>query len=120
VIDPPSDGPEWIQRTCRVCQDLRSSGSSIVQSFRDAGPDLTDRGRFVSLVTDYLRSHTYLIGSWQQHSWDKRVSSGPYLEGNEVGYYTHGKQEVVIHDDPSAACADFLYREATGVLSDRH
>jgi hypothetical protein len=74
----------------------------------------------VSLVTGYMRSHLDLIAGWQQYSWDKRVSSGPYLEGKEVGYYSHGKQDVVIHDDSSVACADFLYREATSVLADRH
>jgi len=117
-MDFPAHEPEWVQRTCRICEEWQNGGSSILQLFREAGPDLTDRSRFVALVTTYLRSHADLTGRWQQYAWSKRVSSGPYLEGGEVGYYSHGKHDVVTHDDLSDACADFLYREATSVLSD--
>jgi hypothetical protein len=71
---------------------------------------------FIDLVADWLGKHPVLIQEWQGWSDDKRVSSGPYMDRFTVGIYDHGYQDVRHHRRLERACADFILREARGVL----
>ena len=107
---------EWVQRTCRIVQQWRSPGTTILQLFQDANPDLSDRQLFLAQVANYLESHADLIDAWQGYSWDKRSTPSSYLDGLEVGFYSDGRQDVKLHEDAPSACADFLFRECISVL----
>lgn len=57
------------------------------------------------------------MDAWQGYSYDKRTTSGPYLDRKKVGYFDgSGMVDVRQYHDPSRACADFVCREAITVL----
>jgi hypothetical protein len=117
VVDDSSiSGAKWVGPTCEIAVSRRLPGATVKQLFKDSNPNLLDHQIFLTTVAAYLTSHPNLVEAWQQYSWDKRVSSGPYLDGLEVGRYEHGRQEIHFHADPVSACADFIYREATSSL----
>lgn len=111
------DRPEWVEPLCRIVMIWRASGKSPLQNFRDAAPDLSDPSRLRSLVCDYLAVHPDLIDAWQGYSYDKRTSSGPYMDRKKVGYFDgEHDQDVRQYHDRARACADFVCREAVAVL----
>jgi hypothetical protein len=112
----PKDLPSWVGALCRIPDESRQGGS-ILQHFRRARPDLRNEALAVALIRLYLLKTPALIAAWQQYSWDKRTS-GPYLEGCEVGFVprrgptqVHGRYE-----QPVDACAEFIFLEAVAVL----
>ncbi len=93
--------------------------------FQAAAPPLDDEDPFRAVVLEELRRRPELIEQWVHYSLDKRSVPSPYIvDGDgreatiwEVGIYDiGGAYDVVRYTDGSAACADFLYREATWVL----
>jgi len=112
-------GARWVEPLCRIAPDFRLGGLSIRELFERVAPDLTDEYRVRSLVRRHLAAHPALIEAWQTYSYDKRSSPSPYLDGKEVGYYDGRPEDVVLHDDEIAACADFICREAAWILERR-
>jgi hypothetical protein len=108
----------WLEPLLGIPVAFHSGDVSIRELFGRAEPDLDDHN-FRPLVESALARRPDLIEAWQIYSSDKRVSEGPYLEGNEVGYYSAGRQDVRRHDTPAAACADFVHREANQVIRGR-
>ncbi len=83
-------------------------------------PTSPDRSRFIELVVGRLKNDLTLVEAWQNYSYDKRVDSGPYLDGTKVGHYTQGEfLDKRSHPKPHIACADFIFREAQSVLERR-
>jgi len=60
-----------------------------------------------------------LVQAWQNYSWDKRVSSRPYMDGLTVGFFDGQRQDVDMFGDQVDACVHFIYREALGVIEGR-
>ena len=94
----------------------RTGDRSIRDHFRAAAPDLDDTESLRSAIRDALATDPRLLPAWQTYSYDKRSTPSPYLDVQEVGFYDDGRQDVVHHDDPVDACADFICREAAWVL----
>jgi hypothetical protein len=107
--------PAWVAPVCCTPRDLRGD-ETIVGLFRRASPDLSERDLFVAAVSRYLARHLELLEMWQGYSADKRTPSGPYIIGNEVGYFYKQRKDVQVYERPVDACADFIYREANWVL----
>jgi hypothetical protein len=124
VARPVSD---WVEHTCLIASVWRTSDRSILELFRSAEPDLTDRQVFIHAASDWFQSRAEVIEHWSGYSEDKRSSPSPYLKQDgrygdrtawEVGFFdaTKGRLDVRQYTDPALACADFLYREAAWVL----
>lgn len=113
----PDDPPNWVEAMCRAVESQQGSGKSILQAFREAAPDLSDLRRVRLLAGEFLSSQPMLVDAWQGYSYDKRTSSGPYLDWKKVGYFD-GRREIDVrqYHDRSRACADFVCREAVSVL----
>lgn len=105
----------------------RTTGASIRESFLSVDPDLTERTSFLDAVASWLRARPDIIERWLGYSDDKRCSPSPYFRFRggrdehamyEVGTFDahEGYLDVRQYADAAAACADFLYREATWVL----
>jgi hypothetical protein len=110
--------PAWADRVCCVPRDFLGD-QTIIGLFREASPDLSDRQRFIELVSSYLNLHQELIETWQNYSYDKRLSPSPYLDRTEVGFYSGGHRNVQHYEKTLDAGADFMHREATWVLERR-
>ena len=121
--------PGWVEPLCRIAEDYKraiarlcdpdASGAeprSILQQFVEAAPDLSDEDRARFVVQEYLAERPDLIEAWQTYSYDKRTTPSPYLDGMEVGYFEGHRRDVVVYEDRSQACADFICREAKWVL----
>ena len=111
-------GPAWVDRVCCVPRDFWGD-KTIIGLFREASPDLSDRQRFIELVSGYLDRHEELLETWQTYSYDKRSSPSPYLDGTEVGFFSGERTNVRRYEKSLDACADFIYREASWVLERR-
>lgn len=107
---PLGDEPAWVGRLCDLPARFRSEGHLLLL-FQQAAP-VVGHPHFEELVERRLSTRPELVGQWQGYSRDKRVRSGPYLDGVEVGVYDNGKRDVWIHETRTAACADFIHREA--------
>ncbi len=105
----------------------RTTGASIRELFLSADPDLTERTSFLKAVASWLRARPDVIEQWSGYSDDKRSSPSPYFRfdggrdehaTHEVGFFDahEGYLDVRQYVDAAAACADFLYREATWAL----
>ena len=99
-----------------IARRWREPGSTVRGLFSEADPDLSDQSSFVRLVRAHLERDPELVRAWQSYSWDKRGSPSPYLDEGQVGFFDGERRDVAEYDDPAAACADFLFREATWVL----
>jgi hypothetical protein len=113
--------PDWVAELCAVPRTLHEGDHSawtLLQPFR---AHLGDTAAFVAAVDAYLRDHPDLVEDWELYSVDKRTGRGPYLLAEparwEVGFYDGGYQDVREHPDQFTACADFIYREVTSVLT---
>lgn len=118
------DIPLWTRALVRIPEDFKSSDHSILDLFRAANPNLSDRKMFVSVVVEARREDPNSTQEWIRYSEDKRTSSGPFILGEDahdyrVGYYLDGYQDVTAFDDKATAVADFLYREAMSVLRNK-
>ena len=60
----------------------------IIGLLQEPSPDLSDRQRFIELVSGYFDRHQELLETWQTYPYDKRSSSSPYLDGTEVGFFS--------------------------------
>lgn len=117
VTDP---SPPWVDPIVAIGYRYLEPGTTILGLFQDAGPDLSERTSFEDALTRRLSEEPALVESWQAYSWDKRTSSGPYLEGLEVGFFDGDRRDVTQHTNELSACADFVYREACSVLQRRN
>jgi len=114
---PRIPGPPWLEPLVQIPVMYRGGLKSPLELFTEANPDLSDRSRFVNLVADRLKNDSALVRTWQDYSADKRVDSGPYLDGTKVGYYSDGQyRDKRSHPKPYIACADFIFREAQTIL----
>ena len=105
-----------VEDLVNVPVSLRVSGNSIQTQFEAAAPDLDDVDALRQAVHEALLDHPELVDAWQTYSYDKRSSPSPYLDGSEVGFYDQGRENIIRYDDLSAACADFICREAAWVV----
>jgi hypothetical protein len=110
------DVPEWVESLCRLPLRFRAGDVSIRELVVGSAPDLVDLQKATNLIRRRLAEEPQLVDEWQTYSYDKRSSSGPYLDGREVGYFDGVRRDVVTHDDQLDACADFIVREARSVL----
>lgn len=103
----------------RVPHSIRTSGNSIRAEFEANAPNLDDLESLRGAVREVLESDPLLVDAWQTYSYDKRSSPSPYLDGTQVGFFDTdtGRSGVDTYDDPLAACAEFICREAAWVLS---
>jgi len=108
--------PEWVEELCHPPVRFRAGDVSIRQLAEASAPDLSDDGRAKALVRKRLGEEPELVDAWQSYSYDKRTSSGPYLDDCEVGYFDRQRRDVVRYDDRFDACADFVVREAKSIL----
>lgn len=60
-----------------------------------------------------LRADADVIEAWQRTR-DKCTSSGPYPDGQEVGFLDQGRRDVTEHRSKASACADFLSAKLLG------
>jgi len=97
---------------------LDTRGVSLLQLFEEAEPDLSVPVAFRNAAIVRLNADPALLDAWQTYSWDKRSSPSPYLEGLEVGHYDGGRRDRYVHPDAASACADFIFREASWILSE--
>ena len=109
--------PSWLEPLCKIPISFRGGNKSVYQLLTEINPDLSDRLRFIELVSGRLKNDPALVEAWQGYSYDKRVDSGPYLDRTKVGYYEQGEfRDKRSHPTPASACADFIFREAESVL----
>jgi len=59
----PEDGPEWVEPLCRAAESWRASGLSILQTLREAAPDLSDPARLSFLAGEFLSLHPTLVAA---------------------------------------------------------
>src|SRR5580700_1731689 len=85
--------PVWVEHVCSVPRDFVGD-HTILALFQEAAPELSDRATFIDLVRRYLDQHQELLGTWQEYSYGKRVSEGPFLDRNEVGFFRRGRKNV--------------------------
>jgi hypothetical protein len=97
--------------------------SSIHDLFRRASPDLSDKARFINLISEWLGRHPEMIVQWSGFSSDTRATAWPYfsLDGLEVGFYStidggFQRSNVLKWKNAADACADYLYRAFKWVL----
>ena len=109
----------WVAQLCQIPEALHSGNLAIRTAFEHADPDLNDPATAVGMIRRHLDTTPQLVGAWQQYSYDKRASPGPYLDQDEVGFYDDGYQDVQRFDSPVDACAEFIYRESAWVLERR-
>ena len=89
----------------------RTGDLSIRDLFEAEAPDIDDVEALRIAIHNALVADPRLLPAWQTYCYDKRSSPSPYLDGHEVGFYDGGRHNVVVHDDPVDACADFVRRE---------
>ncbi len=89
------------------------------QLFDELAPDSSDEVAFCEVLRDQLLRNPELVQAWQNYSWDKRVSSRPYMDGLTVGFFDGQRQDVDMFGDQVDACVHFIYREALGVIEGR-
>jgi hypothetical protein len=109
------DVSEWVEELCQLPVRFRADGVSMRQLAEASAPDLTDDDRATALVRKRLGEEPALVEAWQTYSYDKRSSSGPYLDDREVGYFDAKRRDVVKRDDRFDARADFIVREAKSI-----
>jgi hypothetical protein len=97
--------------------DLKRGSRSVKGLFVAADSDLSKRELFLFLVSNGLEDDPTLVTEWQTYSYDKRTSSGHYLDGRETGFFEHERHEVVRHERMIDARAAFMFSEARSVLS---
>ncbi len=116
---------EWAPILCGIASTWRFGNATILALFQQAAPPLHDEEQFLAVVLEELRKRPDLVDQWLRYSLDKRTfraptcstASGQEATTWEVGIYDiGGAYDVVRYTDGSAACTDFLYREATWVL----
>lgn len=102
----------------RVPLSFRTSGKSLSAEFEEIAPNLDDLDALRGAVLEVLERDPLLADAWQTYSYDKRSSPSPYLDGTQVGFFDTdtGRSDVRTYDDPLAACAEFICREAAWVL----
>jgi hypothetical protein len=111
-----SRGNAWVRDLCRAVEQRRER--SYVEMFEVARPHL-DESDFEERVREQLASEPGLVESWEVFSGDNRGSPASYLDGNTVGRYDGGNQDVVVHANRIEAAADFIHRRAVEILTHR-
>jgi hypothetical protein len=113
--------PDWVAELCAVLRTHHQGDNSVLTLLQPFRAQLADAAAFLAAVDAYLRDHPDLVDDWELYSVDKRTGSGPYLLAEparwEVGFYDGGYLDVRHHPDRFTACADFIVREVTAVLT---
>jgi hypothetical protein len=98
---------------------LREGGRPPAEVFLASGVGTVGDDDLVVAVRAALRDRPGIVQSWQEWSYDKRWSPGPYLDGLEVGHYDAGRQHVRRHPTEVHACADFVLAEVRWLVERR-
>jgi hypothetical protein len=116
---------DWVKQLCELPLSYRHGHHTIVALLAPAAAHLEDRSGFLAAVTAWMQAHRYLIKEWWHYSEDKR-SSGPYFSDHVGARYDPlvvgflqadgSRCDETHHTDDVAACADFIYREASWVV----
>lgn len=120
--NPVGPGPHlftWVEQLCGLPEAFKAGGRSVRQLLAACEPPRLDEADAIVHITTYLTRFPELVRLWQNYSYDKRSSRGPYLDGKEVGFFDRTRHDIERYDQAVDACARFIAREAIWVLEGR-
>jgi len=114
---------DWVEAVCLAVitwHEPAGADLSILDMFERTSADLSDRTRFQTLVSEWLRTRPDLVKKWSMFSDDTRATPWPYfsIDRLEVGFVSvKGKfEDMQQWANGWDACADYLFRAFTWVL----